>query len=177
MQTQSGREMPTFFKFQAGSETRPQAWTDDVTALLGRFRAVPVPSNRPQNRRRLSQLGLLSQSSSGNGSVHVSYGGVLGEWFDDSMNDHEDSAQRRRERGWRGGETETLSMLSRIGRNFWIWIYDVWVDPTQHAVKRVVGVWYSRWGVLVVLPAALVSNAHPWGHHSIYLFKYPKSLI
>lgn len=35
-------------------------------------------------------------------------------------------------------------------------VRDLWVEPRQGAVKKVVDVWWSRWGVLVILPAALV---------------------
>lgn len=34
---------------------------------------------------------------------------------------------------------------------------DTWVNPKAGAVRRTVDLWWSRWGVLVVLPAALVS--------------------
>lgn len=34
---------------------------------------------------------------------------------------------------------------------------DLWLDPKQAAVGRVVDKWWTRWTVLVVLPAALVS--------------------
>ena len=33
---------------------------------------------------------------------------------------------------------------------------NLWVDPKQSAVKRVVDVWWSRYGLLVLMPAALV---------------------
>ena len=36
-------------------------------------------------------------------------------------------------------------------------VLDLWVAPRQSAVKRVVNNWWSRWGVLVFLPAVLVS--------------------
>jgi hypothetical protein len=34
---------------------------------------------------------------------------------------------------------------------------DTWVEPKASAIRRVVDVWWSRWGALVVLPASLVS--------------------
>ncbi|KAJ2892802.1 hypothetical protein MKZ38_009369 [Zalerion maritima] len=176
--------MPTFFPFQSGSPTRPRAWADsDSTPLLGRFRAVPGPPRRPQNRRRLSQLGLLSGSNSpgaSNGSVHVEGGHGHGTFLGDYSSSDGDgepifrasgsarkTSRKRRRRGTRwyyddgddseGSEDEELGLgkLSRFGRVLGTWIHDVWVDPTQSAVRKVVGVWYTRWGVLVVLPAAL----------------------
>ena len=38
---------------------------------------------------------------------------------------------------------------------------DVWIHPRQGAVRRVVEVWWRRWAVLIVLPAAIVSSAFP----------------
>lgn len=184
--------MPTFFPFQAGNETTPRAFAkDNSPLLLGRFRAVPGPPTRPQNRRRLSQLGLLShspsdaqQQSRGLGGVHGSgeaaggkgpgggrsYGSVFGDWFDSSSSDGEDGGTGTVRRRWGYGfgseddrdewtdRSTGVGRLSRLGRKLWMWALDVWVDPTQSAVKKVVGVWYSRWGVLVVLPASLVSS-------------------
>lgn len=39
------------------------------------------------------------------------------------------------------------------------WVVDLWVEPRQAAVKRTVDRWYSRYGLLVFLPAALVSHS------------------
>jgi hypothetical protein len=38
---------------------------------------------------------------------------------------------------------------------------DLWLDPKQATVKRVVDKWWTRWLVLVILPAALVSSPVP----------------
>lgn len=46
------------------------------------------------------------------------------------------------------------------GRRLWRKTEDTWVTPKAAAVKRVVDLWWSRWAVLVVLPAALVSLWH-----------------
>ena len=89
----------------------------------------------------------------------MSYGAVL-DWFD-ALASGDD--QRR---GWSSGvgnggdeeeDEETLGKLRRMGRVFWRWISQVWIDPTQEAVRKVVGSWYCRWGILVVFPAMLVS--------------------
>jgi hypothetical protein len=42
-------------------------------------------------------------------------------------------------------------------RRLWRKTEDTLVAPKSGAVKRVVDPWWSRWAVLVVLPAALVS--------------------
>lgn len=36
------------------------------------------------------------------------------------------------------------------------WVLDIWVDPRQSAVRRVVDKWYTRYGFLVLMPAVLV---------------------
>ena len=38
-------------------------------------------------------------------------------------------------------------------------VLDLWVEPRQSAVMRVVNSWWRSWGVLVVLPAGLVSTS------------------
>ncbi|GAO15247.1 uncharacterized protein UV8b_04197 [Ustilaginoidea virens] len=137
--------MPSFFQFTQGTEAcvRPS----DSSPLLGRFRAVPP---RPgSSRRRSSQLGLLSDrlstlSGDGRGSVHVGYGTlvaaqVAGEAADDEAAD-------------RDGDARTSSALTRLWQG---WVLDLWVNPKQAAVKRMVDRWWTRYGLLVFLPAAL----------------------
>lgn len=36
---------------------------------------------------------------------------------------------------------------------------DVWIQPRQGVVRRVVEKWWRRWAVLFVLPAVIVSSA------------------
>lgn len=36
---------------------------------------------------------------------------------------------------------------------------DLWLEPKQAVVARVVDRWWTRWAVLAVLPAVLVSGA------------------
>ncbi|CAM1504467.1 Fc.00g020580.m01.CDS01 [Cosmosporella sp. VM-42] len=131
--------MPSFFQFTQGTESRVRP--NDSSPLLGRFRAVPPREGL--GPRRPSQLGLLSDRlGNGRGSVHVSYGAVFAGGFGDdaqsttSDDDFEDGRPYW-ERAWQG------------------WIVDLWVDPRQSAVKRVVEKWWSRYGFLVLLPAAL----------------------
>ncbi|TDZ20255.1 Uncharacterized protein Cob_v006645 [Colletotrichum orbiculare MAFF 240422] len=129
--------MPSFFQFTQGNESRSRL-TSDSSPLLGRFRAVPQQADAPGRRRRSSTLGLFSNNR---GSVHVGYGALLSAA---GLNNDDNGAGT-------GLEWEELSFWQRSWRK----IVDVWVEPTQAAVKRVVDVWWSRYGVLVVMPAAL----------------------
>lgn len=136
--------MPSFFQFTQGTESRVRP--NDSAPLLGRFRAVPP---RPgSSRRRSSQLGLLSDRFSastgdGRGSVHVGYGALVASQLsnddgDDAIDDQDDDQD-----AW-------------VGQRIWQrWIMDLWVHPKQTAVKRMVDRWWSRYGLLVFLPAVL----------------------
>ena len=133
--------MPAVFQFSQGSESR--RFHSDSSPLLGRFRAVPP---RPGlARSRPSQLGLLSN--------HVGYGSVLE--LGDGESDDDDEV-----------EDEMLAMdgVGKLG----IWwrrgvrkVFDLWIEPRQGAVKRTVDAWWSRYGVLILMPALLVSTPSP----------------
>jgi hypothetical protein len=138
--------MPSFFQFTQGTESRVRP--QDSSPLLGRFRAVPP---RPSlGRRRSSQLGLLADrlaaEGGGRGSVHVGYGALVAAGLDNESNSDDDSAD---------GSDEAFGS-SRWERVWQRWVVDLWVEPRQGAVKRVVSRFWSRYGVLVFLPAALV---------------------
>lgn len=141
--------MPSFFQFTQGTESRFRP--NDTSPLLGRFRAVPPRSDL--GPRRHSSLGLLAETlGNGRGSVHVGYGAVIAaELGNDAQSavsddDFEDG------RSW--------------GQRVWQrWIIDLWVDPRQSAVKGVLDKWWSRYGFLVLLPAALVCD-YTMGHIS-----------
>ncbi|SPO02199.1 uncharacterized protein DNG_04872 [Cephalotrichum gorgonifer] len=134
--------MPAFFQFTQGSESR--RFNPDSSPLLGRFRAVPPQPGL--SRTRPGQPGGLF--SSHRGSIHVGYGSVL------ALGAAEDSDDDS------GSDEELLHMegVSRLG----IWwrravrrVVDLWVEPRQGAVKKAVDVWWSRYAVLVLLPATL----------------------
>ena len=122
--------MPSFFAFQQG---RDQPATDS-SPLLGRFRAVP-DAQRAGGRGRSNSL--LP-------SLRRSYGSLFG------------SASRERE-GDSDGESsdEEDGVLSQLGRTS----RDLWIEPKQIAVGKVVDKWWSRWVVLIIMPAMLVSFA------------------
>jgi hypothetical protein len=50
-------------------------------------------------------------------------------------------------------EIEDMGRLQRWGRTQ----RDLWLEPKQAAVGKLMERWWSRWAVLVFLPAALVS--------------------
>jgi len=118
-----------------------------------------VPRSQQQQRSRSNLEGRLSQLSAagGRGSVHVGYGALVAagladendEVGDDWSSDEDgDNGQKRRQvtKLWR-------RTIRKIRQN----VEDLWVAPRHNAVRRVVETWWSRWGLLVFLPAALVS--------------------
>ncbi|KAF4500013.1 hypothetical protein FAGAP_3816 [Fusarium agapanthi] len=126
--------MPSFFQFTQGTESHVRP--NDSAPLLGRFRAVP-PRPGVVSRRR-SQLGLFSNTADNRGSVHIlGYGAFPADDDDtDSGYDLEDDR----------------SLWQRLWQR---WVLDIWVDPRQSAVKRVVDKWWSRYAFLVLMPALL----------------------
>jgi len=127
--------MPSFFNFQQGHD--PHGATTDSSPLLGRFRAVPdAPRRNVRHRNSLSLLGSFTNGSAfGRG-----YGGVFGSGNAVDGSEEDDGEGQGLIRGW--------VKTSR----------DLWLDPKQATVRRVVEKWWTRWLVLVVLPAALVSS-------------------
>ncbi|RMJ07104.1 hypothetical protein CDV36_013293 [Fusarium kuroshium] len=139
--------MPSFFQFTQGSESRVRP--NDSTPLLGRFRAVPPrPGVVP---RRHSQLGLLSSSAAFNnrGSVHIlGYGAVPSSAVAAELAHIDDAGSTTSSDGLEDERTAWERAWQR-------WVLDIWVDPRQSAVKRVVDKWWSRYGFLVLMPALL----------------------
>lgn len=138
--------MPTFFQFTQGTESRVRP--TDSSPLLGRYRAVP-PRPGIGQRRPSSPLGLLSSHyENGRESIHVGYGALIVA---------EIEAARLGSLGNSGiGDDEALAGMSRWERLWQGYFIDLFVDPRPSAVKRVVDRWWSRYGLLVFLPAALV---------------------
>ncbi|KKY35025.1 putative conserved fungal protein [Diaporthe ampelina] len=147
--------MPTIFSFEQGNER--SRYPTDSSPLLGRFRAVPRTGGGTASNRRGS-LGLLSRAS-WRGSVHVGYGstallaGGLGDDDDDESDDDDEAAGGEAYDG--AGSGRRRKRLAAWCRRRWKRMDDLWINPKQGAVRRVASVWYSRWFVLVVLPAAL----------------------
>ncbi|UKZ75527.1 hypothetical protein TrVFT333_003214 [Trichoderma virens FT-333] len=133
--------MPAFFQFTQGSESR--ARPTDSSPLLGRYRAVPPrPGIGP--RRPSSPLGLLAgHYGNGRESIHVGYGAVIAAEIEAGLlSDGSGDADR----------AVSDSRWERLWQGYFI---DLFVDPRPSAVKRVVDRWWSRYGLLVFLPAAL----------------------
>ncbi|KAK4157769.1 hypothetical protein C8A00DRAFT_29306 [Chaetomidium leptoderma] len=157
----------TFFSFQQGSEraqnVRPLS---EASPLLGRFRAVPRPpiggggggghTAAAARRHGSSSTGGLMGEPGWRGSVHVGYGALVvaaaeeeeeaglrggGGGASDEEEEEEGGGWRRR------GKGRVRRLLRGVG--------DIWVDPKASVIRRVVDVWWSRWGTLVVLPALL----------------------
>ncbi|CZR55337.1 uncharacterized protein PAC_05224 [Phialocephala subalpina] len=122
--------MPSFFDFQQGNETHGPA--TDSSPLLGRFRAVPDAQRHGSRSHRNSLLGLwIGRGSGGYGSVFAS---------NDDDDDEDDLA-----------DSEDMGRLRRWGRIQ----RDLWLEPRQAVVAKLVDKWWSRWALLAVLPAAL----------------------
>lgn len=167
--------MPEFFPFIPGTETSPAAsrlhGADSTSPLLGRFRAVPprtTPSSSPSifapqrhhGSSRLSEARRLSLLAASNrGSVHVGYGALIAAGFNDEEEEGEEdwsSDEDDTDEGSGGHKGYRMARIWRktikkTKRN----VEDLWVAPRHSAVSRVVETWWSRWGLLVFLPAVL----------------------
>ncbi|PQE03334.1 hypothetical protein CJF30_00005563 [Rutstroemia sp. NJR-2017a BBW] len=128
--------MPSFFAFQQGSERRT-AFTNETAPLLGRFRAVPD----------------LHRFSGGSGRSLLGFNvDRLGAAFGVGTSNNESEEDNSEDEGCDG--------VTKWGKT----MKDLWLEPKQGAVARVVDKWWTRWTVLVVLPAALavVPPRHRW---------------
>ncbi|VUC21256.1 unnamed protein product [Clonostachys rosea] len=130
--------MPTYFKFTQGTESRVRP--NDSSPLLGRFRAVP-----PRDQQiAASQVNRLDVAG-GRGSVHVGYGALVIAGLEGHQDDDEDD----------DASNEDLDGIPRLERLWQRWVVDLWVHPRQAAVKKIAEKWYTRYGLLVFLPAIL----------------------
>ncbi|KAI1109384.1 hypothetical protein F5Y14DRAFT_28353 [Nemania sp. NC0429] len=173
--------MPDFFPFIPGTETNPAAsrfnGVDSTSPLLGRFRAVPPRAANPTSSRsifssrwqsgggrRSAEAGRLDLlSASGRGSVHVGYGALIAAGLDDEgdgsggwgSESSEDGDEDEDEDGGYRQARRVAKLWRRTVRKTRRSVEDLWVAPRHGAVRRVVETWWSRWGLLVLLPAAL----------------------
>ncbi|AEO70191.1 uncharacterized protein THITE_2121273 [Thermothielavioides terrestris NRRL 8126] len=194
--------MPHFFSFQQGSERAQNVrYLSEASPLLGRFRVVPRPSDRPtsgvsrtaggiagggggsgggRGRARVTagglgllpggQIGLLSSGEPGwRGSVHVGYGALVAAAAAaaeaEALEAGEGQSEEEEGDG-DAGEGDSLCCCAGGSGRWWKRVKarikrelrkleDTWVEPKASAIRRVVDVWWSRWGALVVLPASL----------------------
>ena len=149
---------PSFFSFQQGSETTQNIrYGTESSPLLGRYRAVPPrPSDRHHGGRARSgsQLGLLSAGF--RGSVHVGYGAVVLASMETAAADADSQDSESDEDELHSREEGGLHLFMWRMRRLMRRIDEIWVNPKAAAVSKLVDVWWSRWAVLVLLPAALV---------------------
>ncbi len=137
--------MPDFFSFTQGTETNPRFRTSDASPLLGRFRAVPQPAHHAHGRRN----SLLT--AGWRGSVHVGYGALLARELEEEE-DVDDDDDTDGSDGDDGGIAWGGRLLRRTLRR----MHDLWVSPKAGAVRKAADKWWTRWTLLVVLPAMLV---------------------
>ncbi|KAI5467433.1 hypothetical protein BGZ63DRAFT_419140 [Mariannaea sp. PMI_226] len=139
--------MPTFFQFTQGTESHVRP--NDTTPLLGRFRAVPPrqeASLRRSNQTFVPGLSLLSGSlGDGRGSVHIGYAGAGASLAASLIQDASGTTS----------SDELEDELTSWERAWQRWVLDIWVEPRQSAVRRVVDKWWSRYGFLVLMPAVM----------------------
>ncbi|KAL8392614.1 hypothetical protein RB595_002709 [Gaeumannomyces hyphopodioides] len=157
--------MPSFFSFQQGDEESAR-YNPDASPLLGRFRAVPrllpgdqhyyLHPSRPHQGRRPGdrQGGSLLSAANARNSVHVGYGALLAAQLDaeggsdgDGDNDDDDD--------YYDDDYYAQGFLTRAVRRAWRTLDELWITPRPGPVRKVVDKWWSRWALLVVLPASL----------------------
>ncbi|EDO03208.1 hypothetical protein SS1G_05688 [Sclerotinia sclerotiorum 1980 UF-70] len=143
--------MPSFFTFDQGTERFSFSSPNESSPLLGRFRAVPPSPTSPthaaqlaypQRSRRKSLLGF-----------HIDgFGGTFGGRDEGDEGEVEGYDE---DEGVAGLGIAGIGGLQRklkvCGREMW----DLWIEPKQGKVARVVDKWWMRCAVLVVLPALL----------------------
>ncbi|KAI1328897.1 hypothetical protein F5Y16DRAFT_137161 [Xylariaceae sp. FL0255] len=132
----------------------------------------PASSSTARQQQQAAAERLSQLSAGGRGSVHVGYGALITAGLDSEeedeiveSNDDDDEdgdgegvgeGERRRRGGVLGRGTRTaIKKVVRIWRRTGRMIEDLWVTPRHAAVRRVVETWWSRWSVLVFLPAIL----------------------
>ncbi|KJZ77387.1 hypothetical protein HIM_03111 [Hirsutella minnesotensis 3608] len=140
--------MSSFFQFTQGTESHSRP--SDSSPLLGRFRAVPPRPGLGTSAtgHRYGQLGILSDrlaaNGGGRGSVHVGYGALIAAELEAAQEEEDVNEQA------------VQPDLGRSWVHFWrAYFLDLWVAPRHSAVKKMVDGWWSRYALLVGLPAVL----------------------
>jgi hypothetical protein len=85
--------------------------------------------------------------------VHVGYGALLAAELEDEEDDDEDEGAEYY------AEDGRWARLGWWSRRLWRKAEDTFVTPKAGAVKRLVDLWWTRWSVLVVFPALMVSSS------------------
>lgn len=138
--------MPSFFSFQQGSDSRALPPPETESLRYGRFRALPTPKRSVGDL--FSAFGLNAPDPlriprwTGRGP-----GGAGGGYSYGSINI--DS---------RGNAAETDDTEDEEQDERW-WLDRMLISPRRHMVVKLVDRWWRRLGLLVVLPAAVVSSS------------------
>lgn len=145
--------MPTIFAFEQGSDTRSRPPPDSESLRYGRFRAYSPASAAAVGKAssgggdggsRGGVAGLFSvfaPQRHSYGSINIATGHELNEDDSDGDDDDEDNGN--------GGDDDD--------RRFWL--DRMLISPRPRTVRRIVRLWYTRWGVLVLLPAVVVRSS------------------
>lgn len=148
--------MPSFFSFQQGDEESARYNPDAASPLLGRFRFLPGDQQQPPTRQGGRRHGhrapggsLLSTANAARNSVHVGYGALLAAQLEAEAEGGVDGREHHDD------DDGTRGFLSRTVRTAWRSLDELWITPRPGPVRRVVDKWWSRWALLVVLPALL----------------------
>jgi hypothetical protein len=105
---------------------------DQESPLLGRFRALPASGDRRNRRRSVGDLFAGFRRHS------ASYGTVDDEAHDGDLQEE-------------GLEWPGLSKVKYL-----------FIEPRKEVVRAVVEHWWSRWILLIILPASIVSRMYGW---------------
>lgn len=149
--------MPTFFAFQQGREDASR-YNADASPLLGRFRAVPQDRREgSRNPYRASDSSFLSATHARH-SVHVGYGALLAARLDAEAarehSDDDDDASSDDEFGGLATRPGRFGLAKAV-KKAWCRIDELFVTPLQQPVRKAVDKWWTRWSLLVLLPALL----------------------
>ncbi|KAI1004236.1 hypothetical protein K3495_g3975 [Podosphaera aphanis] len=126
------REMASFFDFERGLESNGAV--DERTPLLGRFRAVPTS----QSLERRNYKDKLPTSITDADTLIRGYDHIFP--IESPVSSEE-----------RLSETQPIGILKR-----WTQLQsNLWLEPKPTAVRALIEKWWSRWLVLIYLPAAL----------------------
>ncbi|KAL5872321.1 hypothetical protein ACKVWC_007954 [Pyricularia oryzae] len=147
--------MPSFFAFQQGREDATR-FSTDASPLLGRFRAVPQDRREGYRNHYQTPDSFLSPAHARH-SVHIGYGALLaarldaeaaaGDSEDDDASSDDESGQFAAGSGRFG--------LAKLAKKAWRRLDQLFVTPLQHPVRKAVDKWWTRWSLLVLLPAFL----------------------
>lgn len=126
--------MPSFFAFQQGSDSRSLPPPETESLRYGRFRAMPAPKRSVGNLFGAFSAG-ASRPLLNNGRLeHYSYGAI-------------NTPPGANNNGTAGGE--------EVDKRWWL--DRVFISPRRKTVAWMAQRFWRRLGVLVVLPATIVS--------------------